>query len=97
MKSLGIKLNKSGGEIKISKDKLLKQSSSVANQISARFSGGEKKVIAGSYVEFAERDVLPEFSQIHKSKIKRKHRREGFETGNADRIFESTFTSQLNN
>ena len=96
VKSLGIKLNKSGGEIKISKDKLLKQSSSVANQISATFSGGEKKIIAGSYVEFAERNVLPEFSKIHKSKIKRKHRREGFETGNADRIFESTFTTQIN-
>ena len=56
----------------------------------------KKKIIAGSYVEFAERNVLPEFSKIHKSKIKRKHRREGFETGNADRIFESTFTTQIN-
>lgn len=97
VKSLGIKLNKSGGEIKVSKDKLLRQSSSVANQIEAKFSEGEKKLIAGSYVEFAERSILPEFSKIEKIKIKRKHRREGFETGNADKIFESTFTSQINN
>ena len=97
VKSLGIKLNKSGGEIKVSKDKLLRQSSSVANQIEAKFSEGEKKLIAGSYVEFAERSILPEFSIINNLKIERKHRREGFETGNADKIFESTFTSQINN
>ena len=97
VKSLGIKLNKSGGEIKVSKDKLLRQSSSVANQIEAKFSEGEKKLIAGSYVEFAERNILPEFSKINNLKIERKHRREGFETGNADKIFESTFTSQINN
>ena len=97
IKSLGIKLNKSGGEIKVSKDKLLRQSSSVANQIEAKFSEGEKKLIAGSYVEFAERNILPEFSKINNLKIERKHRREGFETGNADKIFESTFTSQINN
>ena len=97
VKSLGIKLNKSGGEIKVSKDKLLRQSSSVANQIEAKFSEGEKKLIPGSYVEFAERNILPEFSKINNLKIERKHRREGFETGNADKIFESTFTSQINN
>ncbi|MAW15754.1 MAG: DUF1338 domain-containing protein, partial [Flavobacteriaceae bacterium] len=30
-----------------------------------------------------------------KTKLNRKHRREGFEASNADKIFESTFTSQL--
>ena len=97
VKSLGIKLNKSGGEVKVSKDKLLRQSSSVANQIEASFQNGEKKLIAGSYVEFAERSILPEFINLDKSQIMRKHRREGFETGNADKIFESTFTSQIDN
>lgn len=95
LKSIGIELNDSGGEIKTSKDGLLKQSSSVANQVEARFSDGEIRTIAGSYVEFAERSVLPEFSDIQPIKIKRKHRREGFEASNADKIFESTFTSQL--
>jgi hypothetical protein len=95
LKSIGIELNNSGGEIKTSKDGLLRQSSSVANQVEAQFSDGEIKAIAGSYVEFAERSVLPKFSDTEPIKIKRKHRREGFEASNADKIFESTFTSQL--
>ena len=95
LKSIGIKLNTSGGEIKTSLDELLSQSSSVANQISVVFSEGNTQNIAGSYVEFAERKILPEFLNLSEELIKRKHRREGFETGNADKIFESTFTSQL--
>ena len=95
LKSIGIQLNTAGGEIKTSKDGLLRQTSSVANQVHAKFSGGETKKIAGSYVEFAERSALPEFSNLEVGKLKRKHRREGFETSNADKIFESTFTSQL--
>ena len=95
LKSIGIKLNDSGGEIKISKDGLLRQSSSIANQVEAIFTGGQIKKIAGSYIEFAERNVLPEFAHLDHSNLKRKHRREGFETTNADKIFESTFTSQL--
>ena len=96
LKSIGIQLNTSGGEIKISKDELLRQTSSVANKVIAQFSGDQTKEIAGSYVEFAERGVLPQFTNIPKNELKREHRREGFETGNADRIFESTFTTQLN-
>ena len=95
LKSIGIQLNTAGGEIKTSKDKLLRQTSSVANKVSATFSDNSTKEIAGSYVEFAERSPLPEFSKLPKNQLKRRHRREGFETGNADRIFESTFTSQL--
>ena len=34
---------------------------------------------------------------LKSDKLKREHRREGFETANADRIFESTFTSQIKN
>ena len=59
------------------------QSSTVAEMINAPFAfqDGSRglKEIAGSYVEFAERI----------------NGREGFEVGNADKIFESTFTSQL--
>ena len=73
------------------------QSSSVANTIRANFSNGNTKKIAGSYVEFAERSLLPEFRNLKSDKLKREHRREGFETANADRIFESTFTSQIKN
>ena len=95
LRSIDIKLNTSGGEIKTSSDNLLRQSSSVANQVEAHFLNGEKKWIAGSYVEFAERSILPEFLDLDLLKIERHHRREGFETGNADRIFESTFTSEI--
>ena len=93
--NLGIKLNDSGGLLKISKDGLLKQSSTIANRVLARFKNYEESYIAGSYVEFAERSPLPEFKHLDVSRLKRIHRREGFETSNADSIFESTFTSQL--
>ena len=95
LKSIGIQLNDSGGEIKTSQDGLLRQTSSVANQVEATFSEGATKNIAGSYVEFAERSIMPEFQSLDPKNLKRKHRREGFETSNADNIFESTFTAQL--
>ena len=92
----GIKLNNAGGKIKISPDGLLLQSSTVAQVLEASFSGNEKHSIAGSYVEFAERKVLPQFTHLPKHDLKREHLREGFEANNADKIFESTFTSQIN-
>ncbi len=92
LEELGVKLNDSGGKIKVSPDGLLLQSSTVAEMVDAEFAGGDRHRIAGSYVEFAERKVLPEFAGIEV--VERKHRRDGFEAGNADKIFESTFTSQ---
>lgn len=92
--ALGIKLNDAGGVIKTSKDGLLLQSSSVAEMITARFEGNDSQEIAGSYVEFAERKVLSEFSGLDPKLISSKHRRDGFETANADKIFESTFIKQ---
>lgn len=94
LEKTGIKLNDSGGKIKISPDGGLLQSSTVAEIIDAEFAGGETHPISGSYVEFAERKVLPKFQHLKPFEIKREHRREGFEAGNADKIFESTFTSQ---
>jgi hypothetical protein len=90
----GIKLNTSGGKIKVSPDGGLLQSSTVAEMLDAEFANGEKLRISGSYVEFAERKVLPGFSNIPAGEIQRKHRRDGFEAGNADKIFESTYTTQ---
>lgn len=90
----GIKLNTAGGKIKISPDGGLLQASTVAQMIEADFANGETHRIAGSYVEFAERRVLPQFTNLPASDIGRQHRREGFETANADKIFESTFTTQ---
>jgi hypothetical protein len=90
----GIQLNDSGGKIKKSPDGLLWQSATVAQMIEATFLDNEKMQISGSYVEFAERKVLPEFSHLPKEAIRREHRRDGFEAKNADKIFESTYTSQ---
>ncbi|MBD2700866.1 DUF1338 domain-containing protein [Spirosoma sp. BT702] len=90
----GLKLNSAGGTIKISPDGDLRQASTVAQMIDAEFSGGDSFRIAGSYVEFAERRILPAFKNLPANQVGRQHRREGFETGNADKIFESTFTTQ---
>ncbi len=90
----GFRLNDSGGKIKTSPDQGLLQSSTVARMIEADFAGDEKQEIAGSYVEFAERRVLPQFAHLAPADIRREHRREGFEANNADKIFESTYASQ---
>lgn len=90
----GFTLNNSLGKIKKSPDGGLLQSSTVAQMIEAEFADGDKHTISGSYVEFAERRVLPEFSNLPASEIKRIHRREGFEAANADKIFESTYSTQ---
>lgn len=95
LESIGVKLNTSGGKIKTSEDGLLRQSSTVSALYDATFADGKTIQIAGSYVEFAERSVLPEFKDIPKEQIEAKHRRDGFETNNADKIFESTYTTQI--
>ena len=90
----GIMLNTAGGKIKTSPDGGLIQSATVAEMIDAEFAGGETYRISGSYVEFAERRVLQQFSGLSPAEISRKHRRDGFEAANADKIFESTYTTQ---
>ncbi|MEX0316117.1 MAG: DUF1338 family protein, partial [Allomuricauda sp.] len=95
LEEIGIVLNTAGSKIKTSKDGLLKQSSSVAKMVNATFANGEQMKIAGSYVEFAERLPLPEFQNLEKSALKREHLREGFESANADKIFESTYNEQV--
>ncbi|ETN94832.1 DUF1338 domain-containing protein [Zhouia amylolytica] len=94
LEHIGISLNTAGGKIKISKDGLLKQSSSVAEVIEATFANDQKMKISGSYVEFAERLPLPEYEHLNKNQLKREHRRDGFESANADKIFESTYNEQ---
>lgn len=101
VESIGVQLNDAGGKIKTSPDGLLIQSSSVAQLVAADFATAtgalESHTIAGSYVEFAERRVLPEFRDLPDDQVQRKHRRDGFEANNADKIFESTFRSQIGN
>ena len=61
----------------------------------AEFANGERKMIPGSYVEFAERKVLEPFGSLPENEITAIHRREGFEAANADKIFESTYLEQV--
>ena len=70
------------------------QSSTVANKVKAKFSDNINSLISGSYVEFAERKILPKYKNIPIEKIESKHRRDGFEASNADKIFESTYSKQ---
>ena len=90
--------NDSGGKIKTSRDSKLKQSSTIAQKVLAKFQttdgNFEEKEIAGSYVEFAERLPLEKYSHLPHSELKREHLRDGFEAQNADKIFESTYRSQ---
>ena len=101
LESNGIRLNDAGGKIKTSPDGLLLQSSTVAGQVEAEFDDGVggivRQMIPGSYVEFAERRVLPEFRDLPADQVTRVHRRDGFEAGNADKIFESTYRQQVDN
>lgn len=90
----GIRLNSAGGKIKQSPDGKLLQSATVARKIMATFADGNSREIAGSYVEFAERRVLDAYKDLPPDQIRRIHRRDGFETGNADKIFESTYRAQ---
>ena len=87
---LGVRLNTAGGKVKVSQDGLLVQSSSVSQLIDAPFphkDGSEQRhKISGSYVEFAERKLKPGSIE----------RRDGFDSGNADSIFESTYSTQTN-
>lgn len=94
----GFRLNDSGGKAKVSPDGKLIQSSTVAAMVTAEFADGQgglaRHSISGSYVEFAERRVLDAYADLPAGQIRREHRREGFEAGNADRIFESTYSHQ---
>jgi hypothetical protein len=95
----GFTLNDAGGKIKVSRDGKLLQSSTVAAMIEAEFDSShgrkERHAISGSYVEFAERRVLDPFATLPRDRVRREHRREGFEAENADRIFESTYRAQV--
>jgi hypothetical protein len=98
LEAQGLTLNDAGGKVKVSGDGKLLQSSTVAAMVDAEFDDGrggfDRHRIAGSYVEFAERRVLDEFAGLPVGEIRRANRREGFEAASANRIFESTYTTQ---
>ena len=75
LKSKGIALNTSGGEVKGSKEALLKQSSTLANEIKVKFSD-RSMAIPGCYYEFAKRFTCPN-GKLY----------QGFVSASADKIF----------
>ncbi|XP_038713898.1 uncharacterized protein LOC120007620 isoform X2 [Tripterygium wilfordii] len=91
----GFQLNSEGGVLKVSPDGFLLQSSTVADSISFQFFDGVIESVPCSYIEFAERLVLPQYKNLPEKEVKEFHRRDGFEVGNADKIFESTSKEQL--
>ncbi|KAH7657404.1 Glyoxalase/Bleomycin resistance protein/Dihydroxybiphenyl dioxygenase protein [Dioscorea alata] len=91
----GFKLNSDGGVLKVSPDGLLLQSSTVADSTSFTFADGVTESVPCCYIEFAERLLLPQYTNLAHEEIKEFHRRDGFEVGNADKIFESTSKEQL--
>ncbi|XP_027361151.1 uncharacterized protein LOC113869165 isoform X2 [Abrus precatorius] len=91
----GFRLNSEGGVLKVSPDGLLQQSSTVADSISFQFSDGITESVPCSYIEFAERLVLPQYKNLPDAEVKEFHRRDGFEVASADKIFESTSKEQL--
>ncbi len=101
----GLTLNTSGGKLKVSPDGLLLQSSTVANTVEGTFRDGKRSEIPGSYSEYAYRKILPRYNPLFEVLDQKKtlslrdvpeeFRRDGFEVANADRIYESTFRSQV--
>lgn len=91
----GFRLNSEGGLLKVSPDGLLLQSSTVADSALFQFADGITESVPCSYIEFAERLVLPKYKDLPEREVKEFHRRDGFEVGNADKIFESTSKDQL--
>ena len=96
----GVVLNEPhGNPLNISQDGLLLQSSSKSERVLAKFPDGSYE-IPGSYIEFAYRGILPEMAVAVLKKertflsLNGSDLRDGFEVGNADKIFESTYLHQ---
>ena len=82
LKGKGFKLNASGGEVKGSKEVLLEQSSTLANNIEIKFEDGTLSIPA-CYYEFAKRYPMADGNLY-----------QGFVATSADKIFESTSRGQ---
>ncbi|CAH8253442.1 unnamed protein product [Arabidopsis lyrata] len=92
----GFKLNSDGEILKVSQDGLLLQVSSISERLPVTFADGVTETIPASYIEFTQRQVLPEFKDVPHDEIKEFHRREAFELDNASNIMESTrFTTKF--
>lgn len=86
-----ISLNQPESPIQTSGDGLLLQSSTKAAMMPFPGASTTPHFVPSAYVEFAERKVLPQYRHLEHPSYH--HRRDGFETSNADTIFESTSSS----
>lgn len=100
LRESGFKLNSVDGcDLNISEDGLLLQSSTKAALIEATFVDGTYR-IPGSYVEFAYRGMLESKAmqvlngELALAELEPRDFRDGFETANANNIFESTYTKK---
>ncbi|KFK22784.1 hypothetical protein AALP_AAs60811U000100, partial [Arabis alpina] len=80
----GFKLNSEGGILKVSQDGQLLQISSLSEKLSVEFSDGVTETIPASYIEFTQRQILPQFKDLPRNEIKEYHRRKAFELDNAN-------------
>ncbi len=78
IKSIGFRLNASGGEIKGSPEVFLEQSSTLAHPVEVQFAD-RKEIIPACYYEFARRYAMPDGKLF-----------QAFLPDSADKIFEST-------
>ena len=99
--------NAGGGEVKVSPDGGLRQASTVADDVEFEFcssfgaDGDEaeakmktKSLVPASYVEFVDRLPTEDSGGQNGHHVPERLLRDGFETANADAIFESTFRAQ---
>ena len=99
--------NAGGGEVKVSPDGGLRQASTVADDVEFEFcssfgaNGDEaeaktktKSLVPASYVEFVDRLPTENSGGQNGHHVPERLLRDGFETANADAIFESTFRAQ---
>ncbi|KAL1195749.1 2-oxoadipate dioxygenase/decarboxylase [Cardamine amara subsp. amara] len=92
----GFELNTDGGILKVSQDGLLLQVSTISEKLPVKFADGVTEIIPASYIEFTQRQILPQFKDLPHDEIKEFHRREAFKVNSANNIMESTrFTTKF--
>lgn len=92
VQKVGVKLNDSGGLVKGSPEVRLEQSSTVADLVYWPFAGGQLEVVPYAYIEFAFR--FPK-DPATKKPWRQHELYQGFEAMSADKIFESTYSDQV--
>ncbi|KXZ54720.1 hypothetical protein GPECTOR_4g788 [Gonium pectorale] len=90
LQGAGLDMNPEGGIVKVSPDGLLLQCAVLADTLPYNFACGRSRQVAAAYVEFVQRLRLPQFASLRDDEVREEHLREGFEVGNADRLYAST-------